>query len=1482
MIDYEELRIRAFKTGTNRFFLFANGPAAAAAVITLRKPAAEYRRELAILFAEEFGQCPAQSASTTTERARRLGRELFQTLLPEPILDCLRQSQQLAQDAGRGLRLCFDVPAELMDIPFEILCSPPEDVLGELALQSALSVVRSLPGQPKGPLRLPQAADDRQPISLVLVVSSPRGLHRLQVEREIESIEQALPPILQAMDPPPLQVLGSRRGRVRATLNNLRNLLLQQAGPCLVVLIAHGAYDENQKENVVLLERENGSPEPVPGRILSGTLKQAPGLRLAVLNLCLGTRSAPGEPFSGLAQSLIAGGVPAVVAMQMEVSDKAASVFSPALLQAICRNRTIDEAVADGRIAVHTREARIQWANPVLFFHRDCGQGWLFKVQEVCEEERPLPDPIHESQLALQRFRRAPNLRDIAVAAPFLKQRRQWRQVSLLAAAGLDRSPRDSSYIRLAQEADAELRVGELERACGVLALEGDAARVARPLAALRAVLPSEITQNLSWEVEQAGEAFQRCREALESEHREAWTSAIEHYERILELRPGGYLDVSQRLEKARLELTLATLYGETKAAVEKADWEQALARSWAILAQRPSGYRDTFAAAAYAAGRIAEKSQRWAEEAAALAEVPETWREDVAPRRFYAEGRHAEEQSEWATTAAAYRLAANYEEDAGERLSFARVRQAMQQGDWAGAVTAAAALPENHRESPLVAYAQGRLAEEREAWLEAVAFFARHADCADAAARQRYALGRLYEAEGVWSQALAAWAPLPRQHRDVADRTERLRRLMAATSWAADLAAAGLVADPCAASWRTPPYAVLGEAGIHPNSSAAAIKDASFTLMEKGAMTPEARLAWDELRSPAGRLRVDAFLYRLQDPEELCSSLDQLASGLHADLIAALGQALPGDAPLFLLLDGRREEAIAAWEKLLGEDPAGTAAAHGLALACYFHARGLEESGAEEPVKTLWEKSIAAWVVVLGDDVFWDVWRRERTELYPQPVTPVDIARLRSELGQEVLDHLATCADRSAADGHVEREERFRALTLALEIELEGARLLKEIGGLRLDEGGGRPLVCGPLYLHQRDLGSRLGRQVAELEAADDGREREYILSSLDAALGTGDIAGGDRGLDPGIAPGTLFRLRCVFSELGPPLLLLDRCQPELALRAIPPIYQMRLAELPGDAGDDEEFARANLSYQGLPHRLARLHQDAVELAVRAHLALARNALATGERGLAVAFRCWRKAIEVSRSSSSQIRTKRAIARVVLARVRGLAQEHGRRLGERLTAALELLDLARSLIGGADAGQLMELTAKLLTDRGVWYGNGCDEGEEPNYEKAAQDLRRALELTPDSIRARDNLARALICWAANLPGKLGSQSPLKLLAEAVAVLHEGLCRTAGQAQLIDMLRRGLDELEECFLFELDEDDLARRIAKPDGSQPPAGPSHAEEARRMVATAEQRRAQGDETGELMDLITAVRHNTGDDTIRQSLLKAVQRQAGLAG
>ncbi len=1724
MTEYEELRIRAFRTGSGRFLVFANGPEAEAAVTTLERPAVEYRAELAALFDEEFGKSPAQRQATTGERLRELGRDLFRIVLPEPVLGCLKHSLEVAKAAGHGLRLCFDVPAELMDLPFEALCAPANDFLGELSLQPALSIVRSLPGQPRHPLRLPQPEEERQPLSIIVVVSSPKGPPALQVHRQVDGIRQALPPALIAMNRNPLQVLDSAGpSKSRPTGANLENLLRRQAGPCALVLIAHGGYDPEQKQNVVLLEARDGSPDPVPAQVLRGLLTQASGLRLAVLNLCLGARSTPGEPFSGTAQSLIAAGVPAVVAMQMEVSTAASSVFGPALVDAICRNRTIDEAVAAGRrAAAQVRGARIEWANPVLYMHRDCGQGWLFKMQQASSGRRPPPDSLRQGQLALERFAATLNLHEIPAAAFFLKQRRNWQRVLDLAAVGLDNAPSDT-YERLSREAAAELHLGRLETFCAALGREGDVAGAAEDLAALRDVLPPSAYELLTKEFESECEAAEHYRLAAGHLRRENWQGAIEAYEALLQLRPGGYREASQELVRARDELAVEALYRQAEAAADREQWDWAVEKFQAVLSRRPKGYRDAAVGREYATGRIAEtagggdwrraqkayrsaldalrkekrayrdlrereayargrlaeedarwrpaaqaygaakekfpdagkrllyataraaeqeaelqggweavaraftaadpsdpdvtqrrfyaearaaeeegswqlvldafgslplgdddrdgdvgrrrgfaraklaeaeeswsevvaelgsvpadfhggealilrsygegrrweakdqwgaalaayelagrsyrdagvracyargrqaeEEERWAAAAEAFGALPELYREDVAPRRRYAEARVAEERPDWEAAVEAYRRLAAGFRDVAERLPHAEVRRAEEQEDWQGVVVAAAALPAGHGEAArLIAYAEGRQAEEREDWLAAAAAFARCAGYADGRERWTYAGGRQAEQAGEWSRAIATWAALPPEHRDLAGRRERLGRLLEALPWGDGLAAAGLAADPCAGGLGLLPYAELKAAGIHAGSPAETVTEGSFVLMEKGSLTPEARLAWDRLRTPERRLRVDALLYPLADAAGLAHALEQLAAGPPGDLLAALCAALPADSPLFLLLAGRRPEANAGWDEVLAEDPSRAAAAHGLALSHFYRARELEAHGAYEQAESAWRLAIAHWAMVLTDDAHWDGWRRERAAHYSQPVTAADAARLRSELGQELLDHLTDRADRAAAEGHSEREQRYRELVLALELELEGARLLKEVGGLRVGEGSGSRLACGLLYLGHRRLGALLGHQVAELEtAAGDAPEQEDMLTALDVVLEAGHQAEEA----PGVAAGTLFRLRCAFSELGSALLLLDRHQPEQAMAALPPLYRQRLADLaeecPGSAGAAAVSAEhlracaaclacagANPAYLCLPHRPARRLQDAVELATRAHLAMAQTALTVGGGDLAPAFQRWHEAVEVSRNSGTQVRTKRAIVRVVLGRAQALAQERGARRGERLTAAIDLVERARGLIGGADQGQLAALAAKLLTDRGVWYGYGCHEYENPDYERAAEDLRRALALTPDSLHARDNLSRALIFQAANLQGERGGRSPLRLLAEAIAVLHEGLCRTAGHGQLVEMLQRGLDELEECVLYDLSTEELAQRIAAADGARsgPPVGGG--EDARQLAADAARRRAAGDETGELMTLITAVRRDAADDVVRRSLLDAVKHRSG---
>jgi tetratricopeptide (TPR) repeat protein len=399
--------------------------------------------------------------------------------------------------------------------------------------------------------------------------------------------------------------------------------------------------------------------------------------------------------------------------------------------------------------------------------------------------------------------------------------------------------------------------------------------------------------------------------------------------------------------------------------------------------------------------------------------------------------------------------------------------------------------------------------------------------------------------------------------------------------------------------------------------------------------------------------------------------------------------------------------------------------------------------------------------------------------------------------------------------------------------------------------------------------------------EAGEVG-EDEDLQTVLDSAL---RIEREERGA--AVTREAVRRLRCAFSELAKPAVHLEHQNPERTLHSLPAIYRTRLSRLPADCtGFPEtdqkdhlrtcqhcqEFRRHNPGYLCLAHRYAYLLQDAVELATRAHLSLAQMVLTGGKIDLDRVLAHWAAAVAAARNAGAQVRTKRAIMRVILGRCEALSRESGRRRGERLTEAIDLIERARGLIGAADGGQLVATESELLTARGVWYGYGCHEYEDPDYEKGGRDLRRALELNPESLDTRDNLARALIFNAANLGHAGKRQRSFELASEAVAVLHEGLRRTRGHRQLLNMLLQTLDHLEELTLHDVSFDDLDRRLREPRGAD--AAPLS---SRSAAAAAVRKLEAGDVSAAVTELIRVVRSSPDDDAIRQMLLDALRRK-----
>jgi hypothetical protein len=299
--------------------------------------------------------------------ARSFGDRLFKALFRGQVHDLYRDALAQARGQDRGVRitLCLSGSPELIDVPWEYLYDDPDF----LAVSAFTPVVRYLD--------LPRANRPllvKPPLRLLGVVSSPAEYEQLDVGRERDNLERALGGLITA-------------GAVelhwleRPTLGALLKALQTQTFHALHY-IGHGAYDRDSERGVLLFEDDSGWARPVSGDKLGMILHDFSSLRLAVLNACEGARTARSDPFAGVAGSLVQRDIPAVVAMQFEISDEAAIVFGGAFYQPLAAGAPVDASLAAARLAMLAeRSDDIEWGTPVLFMR--VPDGRIFDLGEV-------------------------------------------------------------------------------------------------------------------------------------------------------------------------------------------------------------------------------------------------------------------------------------------------------------------------------------------------------------------------------------------------------------------------------------------------------------------------------------------------------------------------------------------------------------------------------------------------------------------------------------------------------------------------------------------------------------------------------------------------------------------------------------------------------------------------------------------------------------------------------------------------------------------------------------------------------------------------------------------------------------------------------------------------------------------------------------------------------------------------------------------
>jgi hypothetical protein len=286
------------------------------------------------------------------------GRRLFESVFVGPVALCYARSLISAADQGRGLRIRLrltDVP-ELLDLPWELLFDAARG--GFVASSNRTPVIRYLDlALPLEPLAV------EGPLRMLVVVSSPKDLPRLDVRVEWDRLSWALRQL-------------SSAGRVAvdrlevATLEELRRTL-RTGHHHVLHYIGHGGFDHEAGQGVLVLEAHDESSARVRAEDLSDALGESETLRLIVLNTCEGARGSVVDPFAGTAQALVARGIPAVVAMQFEVTDAAAVGFASGFYTATAAGAAVDDAVTEARLAMLTQGDGSEWATPVLYTHAE-------------------------------------------------------------------------------------------------------------------------------------------------------------------------------------------------------------------------------------------------------------------------------------------------------------------------------------------------------------------------------------------------------------------------------------------------------------------------------------------------------------------------------------------------------------------------------------------------------------------------------------------------------------------------------------------------------------------------------------------------------------------------------------------------------------------------------------------------------------------------------------------------------------------------------------------------------------------------------------------------------------------------------------------------------------------------------------------------------------------------------------------------------
>jgi CHAT domain-containing protein len=318
-----------------------------------------------------------QVLSPEAQAVQDFGQRLFQALMTGEALQLYNASGAQADRQRKGLRVRLQIlAADLAPLPWEFLYDPRQ---GEyLCFLPNRPVVRYLDvPQPIYPIQVDL------PLLVLAMVASPSDLDPLDIAHERQRLKDALGPLEQ-------RGMLKLRWVQGQTAHDMHQTLLQRNWH-IFHFIGHGAFDQRTQEGVLALTNDQGKAHLLGATDLGRIISQRQSLRLVVLNACQGAASNKTDIFSSTAATLSRRGLPAVLAMQYEITDQAALEFTRGFYSSLAAGIPVDESLTQARTSISVGISRtLEWVTPVLYMRAP--NGVLFEMPQLSTVVRLPPE----------------------------------------------------------------------------------------------------------------------------------------------------------------------------------------------------------------------------------------------------------------------------------------------------------------------------------------------------------------------------------------------------------------------------------------------------------------------------------------------------------------------------------------------------------------------------------------------------------------------------------------------------------------------------------------------------------------------------------------------------------------------------------------------------------------------------------------------------------------------------------------------------------------------------------------------------------------------------------------------------------------------------------------------------------------------------------------------------------------------------------